>query len=363
MSVLPPGRAETAPLQFAATNPWTHWQNYFRPIAPGDTAGHPATTSPNIFAPVPPPPGTGGAPGGPAGPGGFVDIGGGIPSAYASARQTLTDYGLEALLPWFMAQVKGGATPDELLLNMRQTPEFKTEYWEVAARQAKGLAPVSVSDILSYRQTAGQLASQAGLPPGFLDKKTVGQLMVDDVSAAELSNRVVNGIGAVLNADPNVQSYFNQTFGARGPGALAAWFLDPDKAEPLLEQQVREAQIGGSSQDFGFNVDPGAVHAFAAQGITQAQADSGFSQMSKIASLFQTLPSEAGGTAPQGTAPVSGGAQAVNATTGAEALIGKDASALDAVTQRLDARQAAGAGKVGVEEDQTHGFRGLGANI
>lgn len=366
------GSPETGPLGQTTSSGWN---------PPGTTEGRPTgaplphpTGPPGVRPPTPgappPAPPTGGGVAQPlpnGTPGGFVDTGTGIPSAYDSVYQQLQDLNLPQLTDWFMKQIKGGVTPDELALNLRQTPEFKTEYWVIGARAAKGLPPVSVTDILNYRNNANQFARQIGLPPGFMDKQAVDQLQVDDVSSAELSSRIVNDMGAVMSADPNVKAYFNQTFGTDGgPGALAAFFMDDQKAEPLLAQHVREAEIGGSSRDFGFNIDPAAVAGYAAQGITQAQADSGFSQMSKIASLFDTLPSEIGGIGLAGdgaSVPVGGGGAQVNATTGADALVGKDASALDAITQKLDSRQAAATGKVGIEEDQTHGFRGLGSAL
>jgi hypothetical protein len=259
--------------------------------------------------------------------------------------QELTYYDLNSLTPWVLQQIQSGMTADEIDLNLRTTDAFKTRFWMIDARNKAGLPPISPTEVVQYEQTASDLAKQYNLPPGFMDRTAIGNLIANDVSATELNTRITQGYDQVANTDPSVRAYFSQQFGVNGDGALAAFFLDPSKAQPVLEQQARSAEIGGAGANAGFAITGGEAGTLAAQGVTASQAQSGFNKLSQMATLFQRLPGEA---------------KALSADTGAAAVLGNDAAATDAVRQQGDQRQASAAGRVGVEESPDKGFLGLG---
>src|SRR5436190_18401227 len=89
--------------------------------------------------------------------------------AYADLVNILGDYGLASLAPWAWNEIIQGASETQVLLDMRQTPEFKAAFPEIAMREKAGLPAISPGEIVSYRNSAIQLMRAAGLPKGFWD--------------------------------------------------------------------------------------------------------------------------------------------------------------------------------------------------
>lgn len=186
-----------------------------------------------------------------------------------------------------------GYSPERVQLEITDTPVFKTQFPEYQARIDKGLPPMSPADILNYRSTATQIMKDAGLPAGFYDNKDdFVNLVTSDISPTELQGRVQAGYAKVANAPQEVKDAFNQYFGVQGEGNLAAFFLDPSKATPVIQKAVSEAQIGGAGQRFGFQVSADQASRYAELGISNDQASQGFSQAAQMRPLGQGTISE-----------------------------------------------------------------------
>jgi hypothetical protein len=211
--------------------------------------------------------------------------------ALAVIKQTLADYGLPATLAdWAWGLITSGASASEVLLELRNRPEFKAEFPEIEARQKAGLAPLSPGEIVSYRRSARQLLRSAGLPEGFYDdKKDFTTLLVADVSLAELNARVQDGYAAALRAPAETRQELSRLYGV-GEGALAAFFIDPNRALPVIQRQVAAAQIGGASKRAGFGLlGRGEAERLGALGVSEDQAEAGFGALAASRELFDPL--------------------------------------------------------------------------
>jgi hypothetical protein len=204
-------------------------------------------------------------------------------SAEAIFAQTLQSYGFDAadtasLTSWAQGQITGKGQPDgqpvpeaQVALNLMKTPQFAARFPGIIAQQNAGTPVTSVSDYLSYEQYAYQTAHAAGLPPGFMTPQVIGDLIGSHVDQQELSDRIVQGYQAVAETLPQTRQYFADQFGINA-GHLAAYFLDPNRATPLLMQQATAAQIGGEAMTLGFNELPQALTLKAAQAGVSANA-------------------------------------------------------------------------------------------
>lgn len=141
-----------------------------------------------------------------------------------------------------------------------------------------------------------QIARSAGLPQGFMTDSELTQLMGADVSTTELDQRVTNGYVKALQAPPEVKQALSDYYGL-STGGLAAYYLDPNKALPLLEKQLTSAQIGGASIRTGYGeVGQTTAEGLAAQGVTETGAQTGFGHLATLSPLFNPLPGESGAT-------------------------------------------------------------------
>ena len=140
----------------------------------------------------------GSAPAAPATPGDTSAQG----SAISLIDSTLQQYGLGSLAGWAWSELTAGKNSDQIMLDLQNQPAYQQSVFGTvnSARVAAGLKPMTPSDILTYQDQAYQFAQAAGLPQGFIDQKTITNLLGHDVSAAELNQRITSGYQAAMNA-------------------------------------------------------------------------------------------------------------------------------------------------------------------
>ena len=212
--------------------------------------------------------------------------------ANAIVQQFLSDYGLQSLSGWAWNLITQGASAAQVDQQLRQRPEFAQRFPGIIARQRAGLPPISPGEYVAYENQAQQMFHQAGLPDSFYtSQQELGNLIGSDVSISELGERIQQGYQAAAQAPQEVRDQLQRLYGI-DQGHLAAFFLDPTTAEPLIMKRFRAAQIAGQSQLTGYDNALGQTQAeqLAAQGVTDAQAQQGFSQLGHESQLFGALP-------------------------------------------------------------------------
>jgi hypothetical protein len=233
-------------------------------------------------------------------------------SAWAYLQSILAQYGftghdLTALVAWAKGQIVAGNSTDMIQLNLEQTPQFEKRFPAIRTLAAQGVA-ITPAEYISVEQQYSQILHQAGLPPRYA---SYDSLIANQVSPNELSTRVQQGYEAVANADPTVVKAFQDYYNV-GPSGLVAYFLDPNKATPLLQQRAVAAQIGGASAMSGFGeVAQAEALRLAQMNVTFAQAQQGFQKLAGEKQLYTNLPGQ--------QAPVIGQEDLLNAQFGSNA--------------------------------------------
>ncbi len=214
------------------------------------------------------------------------------PSALAYLGGVLKQYGLQNLDMWAMGELGQNKSADQVILDLYNTPQFQAAFPGIAQRQANGLPAMSPADYLSYSDQALQMARAAGLPPGTMTTAEIGQLIGNDVSINELSDRLTNAYSAAMTAPPETRALLQEYYGIT-PGGLTAYFLDPENNVNLLKQQVTAAQIGTAGVTSGVgDIGSGLANLLAQTGVSQAQAASGFQNIGPLAPLETALPGQ-----------------------------------------------------------------------
>jgi hypothetical protein len=216
-------------------------------------------------------------------------------SALAYLRGLLESWGLGSLTDWAYGLLVDDRSADEIVQQLRDRQEYKDRFKAIIQRRDAGLPAISEAEVLDYERTARGMFRAAGLPDGFYDSPDdYTALLVADVSASELQTRIQDGFVRVANADPSIRAYFAEAFGADGDGALAAAFLDPGRALPLLQRQVAAAELGGLGANFGFEIGTGrALETVTRTGpMSQDQIAGGFQRLAQVRPVFQETLSE-----------------------------------------------------------------------
>jgi hypothetical protein len=142
---------------------------------------------------------------------------------------------------------------------------------------------ISEAEYIAYERTAAQLEKQYGLPLGMV-QGNVTRLLENEVSATELNDRIVMASSAAVTAPEDFKQTLQQYYNI-GTGGLAAYFLDPAVAAPLLQKQVDVARIGTEAVRQGIGLDVYGAQNLQSLGITQEGAKQGFQTVARDISL------------------------------------------------------------------------------
>jgi hypothetical protein len=200
-------------------------------------------------------------------------------NAIETLRGAMTDFGLESLMGRIEEFVKEGYESSAVLALIRTTPEYKQRFPAMEGLARKQRA-ISEAAYIEFERNAAQLERAYGLPAGMLGKDTVTNLLTNEVSGRELEERVTMAAAGAFQAPPQLRQTFAEFYGIDS-GGLTAYFLDPNKALPLLTKQYAAAQIGTEAelQDFGINV--GLAEQLTEMGVSQEQARVGFAETAR----------------------------------------------------------------------------------
>lgn len=218
--------------------------------------------------------------------------------ARQTIRQVLDSYGLGELADFTYTEIIAKETvninnPDAIVFALREQPAFQKRFAGNAARVRNGLAELSPADYISLEDNYRLVLRSNGLPTEFYDSPDdFRQLIEGDVSPQEFQSRIADGYRAVADADPEVKAQMQRLYGVTD-GELAAYFIDPQRTLPILTRQARAAQIAArASEQAGIQLTGALAEQIAARGITEQQAQQGFTEISALGELTQTFAGE-----------------------------------------------------------------------
>ena len=246
--------------------------------------------------------------------------------AYARLAEVLGDYGLGTLATFVQQWLVQGLSETEIVQKMRETAEYKTRFPALVERQKAGLPPISEGEYVAYERNAAQVMRAAGLPVGFYDSsEDFTRFLVNDMSLAELTDRVTMAANAAFNMPAEDRAALEQW--GMGPGDLTAFWLDPDKAQPILERKYAAAQLAGTATRTTFgDLSESTASRLVDQGVTAQEAEQGLSTLATSRELFTSLDRTE---------------DAIDQDEQLDAVFGSDAGARRRIEQRRRKRQAA----------------------
>lgn len=211
-------------------------------------------------------------------------------SAYNILADVLRSYNLENLSGFLQTFIMENETINEatFIVQLREQPAYKQRFAANEARRKAGLTVLSESEYLSLERSYAQLMRASGLPTGFYDSPDDFQRFIEnDLSISELNERVQNGYQAVKMANPQVVKQMQELYGV-SESQLAAYFLDPSKAAPVLTRQAQAAQIAAQGRLMAnMGISAQQAEELAQAGIGEEEARSGFAALQQAQGLFQ----------------------------------------------------------------------------
>jgi len=216
-------------------------------------------------------------------------------NAFAYIEERLKTFGLGNMTEkvWKYIIENDIADDNRTMLWLYDQPEFKQRFpaFEALQKKYRGIQPAQYIEL--ERQYA-QVMRAAGLSANFFDDPNdFTDLIANDVSQAEFQDRVDNGFKRVAQANPAVRDAFRQYFGIEGDAALAAFFIDPERAAPKLTKAAQMAELGGAASTMGVQINADYAEKLTRLGVSQQQALAGFQKMQQQRALFSAGVGEA----------------------------------------------------------------------
>ena len=199
----------------------------------------------------------------------------------------LNRYNLGSLAPLIKKLAIEGASEATIMLRLQDEPLYQERFKANQQRIKKGISVLTPSEYLNLEDSYRQILRAYGLNQ-FDNDAYVGQFISNDVSPAELSNRVVTAVQRVRNADPAVSNMLKNYYGI-GQNDLVAYVLDPNQQFQKIERQVAASEIGVAAGRQGINIGVPVAEQLAAQGITQAEAQRGYATIADILPTAEKL--------------------------------------------------------------------------
>jgi len=224
-------------------------------------------------------------------------------SAYDLLYSQFKQYGLETLVEPLKGLITSGASPAEFTIKLRDTDAYKKRFAANQARIQKGLAAISEAEYLGLEDQYQNIMRNYGLPESYSARGELGaqegfnKFIANDVSAAELEDRIMTAQNRVMNANPEVLASLKAFYPDINNGDILAYTLDPTKGLTDIKRKVTAAEIGGAATQAGLQTGVTRAEQLGAAGITKAQAQQGFGTIagglqrgSQLASIYGENP-------------------------------------------------------------------------
>jgi len=210
-------------------------------------------------------------------------------SAYDLLFEQFNQYGMGALVEPLKQFIQQGLSSSEFTLRLRDTDAYKKRFAANAQRIAKGLSALNEAEYIGLEDQYQNIMREYGLPASYYTRGEMGRqegfekFLANDVSAAELEDRVMTAQSRVINANPEVLASLKQFYPGISNGDILAYTLDPEKALTDIKRKVTAAEIGGSAMQAGLGITGTRAEELGAAGITKQQAQQGFQTVAEIA--------------------------------------------------------------------------------
>jgi len=177
---------------------------------------------------------------------------------------------------------------------IRSQQAYKDRFAGNDARIKNGLAPLSESEYLSQEASYKHTLANFGLPSDFYGKDEFKNLIANDVSPNEVATRVQDTWDFVHNANPGAKQALRDFYGVQDDSAIAAYFLDPEKGQAIIDRQAMSANLAAQAKQSGLGMDRNMAESIAGTGKSQYVLDSAVKQAGADYSSAQSAASRFG---------------------------------------------------------------------
>jgi hypothetical protein len=216
-------------------------------------------------------------------------------SAYDLLYNQFKQYGLESLVEGIKDLIKSNISPSEFSIRLQDTDAYKKRFAANQDRIKAGLKALTPAEYIGLEDQYQNIMRNYGLPASYYTKDAMGtqagfnKFIANDVSAAELEDRIATAQKRVINADVNVTNALKQFYPDITNADILAYTLDPTNALENIKRKVTAAEIGGAALGQNLMTSAGRAEELAKYGVTKAQAQQGFQTIGEFLPTAEKL--------------------------------------------------------------------------
>ena len=216
-------------------------------------------------------------------------------SAYDLLLSQFKQYGLESLVEGIKNLIQQNVSPSEFAIRLQNTDAYKQRFAANQDRIKQGLRALTPAEYIGLEDQYQNIMRNYGLPSSYYSKDAMGtqagfnKFISNDVSAAELEDRIATAQKRVINADPNVTDALRQFYPDITNADILAYTLDPTNALENIKRKVTAAEIGGAALGQGLGTNVNRAEELAKYGITKAQAQQGYGTIGEFLPTAEKL--------------------------------------------------------------------------
>lgn len=207
--------------------------------------------------------------------------------AFALVEQTMRSYGFnETELTEILNYVKTGLLnprmgANQLVIELRNLPSYKTRFAGNETRRAAGLNALSEAEYLAQEKDYSETLRRYG-QQRLANRAQFATLIGNDISNTELGSRVSMAVNRLANANPAIKSQLKAFYPTINDSDIVAFFLSPKEALPELEAKVTTAEIGATAAQYGLEADLARATELQKYGVDLARARQGYENIAQV---------------------------------------------------------------------------------
>jgi len=203
-------------------------------------------------------------------------------SAYEELRNIFKYYGLEELVDDINNFALQGYSSSQAALALKQTESYKKRFAGNEMLRKAGVAVLDEADYLSAESSIISVMRMYGMPDSFASRDNVAKLIGGGVAPNEVERRIKYATDFVNNTPQEVRDQYLKLYGVN-TSDLAAAYLDPKLAEPVINNRIRTATISGAAVATGVEPNLAEQIGQAQPNLSYAQAQEDFARASEAA--------------------------------------------------------------------------------
>jgi hypothetical protein len=199
----------------------------------------------------------------------------------------MRSYGFnEAELTEILNYVKNGLVnprmgANQLVIELRNLPSYKTRFAGNETRRSKGLNALSEAEYLAQEKDYSETLRRYG-QQRLANRAQFATLIGNDISNTELGNRVGMAVNRLANTNPAVLTQLRSYYPSITNSDIVSYFLSPDETLPELETKVATAEIGATAAQYGLASDLTRISELQKYGVDLARARQGYENIAQV---------------------------------------------------------------------------------